>query len=58
MLAAELLAEYESPPPTLVVGVIVNAHGFDDLLNRVNNLRAIERQNAQMIRVVRASGRP
>ena len=52
MLAAELLAEYESPPPTLV-GVIVNAHGFDDLLNRVSDLRAVERQNAQMIALVK-----
>src|SRR5207248_1994124 len=37
VLAAELLADYESPPPT-VVGVIVNSHGFDDLLNGVRNL--------------------
>jgi peptidoglycan hydrolase CwlO-like protein len=46
-LAEELRAEYESPPPT-IVGVIVSANGFDDLLNRVRNLRAIEHHNAQI----------
>lgn len=51
VLAAELLADYESPPPTLV-GVIVDAHGFDDLLNRLNRLRAIERQNAGITKLV------
>jgi peptidoglycan hydrolase CwlO-like protein len=46
VLADELRAEYESPPPT-IVGVIVSANGFDDLLNRVRNLRAVEQDNAQ-----------
>ncbi len=53
VLAAELLAEYESPPPT-IVGVIVNAHGFEDLLNGVGELRTIERANTRVIRLVRA----
>ena len=53
VLAAELRAEYESPPPTLV-GVIVSARGFDDLLNRVSDLRAIERANARMVGLVRS----
>jgi len=53
VLADEVVAEYESPPPNLI-GVIVDAHGFDDLLNRVSDLRAIERQNAQMIQAVNA----
>jgi len=52
VLAGELLAEYESPPPT-IVNVIVDAHGFDDLLNRLSDLRAIERQNTQMTALVR-----
>ena len=52
VLADEVVAEYESPPPNLV-RVIVNAHGFDDLLNGVSDLRAIERQNAQMIQLVK-----
>jgi hypothetical protein len=51
VLAAELMAEYESPPPT-VVGVIVNAHGFEELLSGLSNLRAIERQNAHITAVV------
>jgi septal ring factor EnvC (AmiA/AmiB activator) len=46
ILADELRAEYESPPPS-IVGVIVSANGFDDLLNRVRNLRAVEQHNAQ-----------
>ena len=52
VLAAELLAEYESPPPT-VVGVIVDSHGFDDLLNGLSYLRSIERQNAQATSLVK-----
>jgi hypothetical protein len=52
ILAAELVAEYESPPPT-IVGVIVDAHGFDDLLNRLSYLRAIERQNARATQLVK-----
>jgi peptidoglycan hydrolase CwlO-like protein len=52
VLAAEMLAEYESPPPT-IVGVLVDAHGFDDLLNRLNDLRAIERRNTQIMQLVR-----
>jgi peptidoglycan hydrolase CwlO-like protein len=52
VLAAELRAEYESPPPT-IIGVVIDAHGFDDLLNRVNNLRAIEQRNAQAAQLVR-----
>jgi hypothetical protein len=44
VLAAELLAEYETRPPS-IVGVVASAHGFDDLLSRVRNLRAIERGN-------------
>ncbi len=51
MLAAELRAEYESPPPTLV-GVVVNSNGFDNLLNRLHDLRAIERQNARLTQLV------
>jgi hypothetical protein len=45
VLAAELLAEYESPPPN-VLNVIVDAHGFNDLLTGLSDLKAIEHQNA------------
>jgi peptidoglycan hydrolase CwlO-like protein len=51
ILAAELVAEYESPPPT-VMNVVVDAHGFDDLLNRLNDLRIVERRNTQTVRHV------
>jgi hypothetical protein len=44
VLAAQLVAGYESPPPTLV-DVVVNANGFDQLLNELQNMKAIERRN-------------
>ncbi len=51
-LAAQLRADYESPPPNLV-SVVVNAKGFDQLVNGVRNLTAIRRSNVQtMQRVV------
>ena len=43
-LAAQLRADYETPPPT-IVGVVVDSGGFDDLLNGVADLTAIERRN-------------
>ena len=51
LLAQQLVSQYESPPPT-IVGVIINAHGFDDLLNGVRNLRAIEDRNATATKAV------
>ena len=51
VLAAQLVAEYESPPPTLM-NVVVDAQGFNDLLNRLNNMRAVERRNAQTVALV------
>jgi hypothetical protein len=51
VLAAQLLARYESPPPT-VVDVIVNANGFDNLLNRLRDLTSIERQNSHATNAV------
>ncbi len=54
VLAAQLVADYESPPPT-VVDVVVDSHGFQDLLNRVHDLRAIVDANGVlMYRVNRA----
>jgi peptidoglycan hydrolase CwlO-like protein len=51
-LAAQLRADYESPPPNLV-SVVVDAKGFDQLVNGVRNLTAIRRSNvATMQRVV------
>jgi septal ring factor EnvC (AmiA/AmiB activator) len=51
VLAAQLVADYELPPPT-IVDVVVGANGFTDLLNRVNDLRSIARTNAQAIQLV------
>jgi peptidoglycan hydrolase CwlO-like protein len=51
VLAAELRRDYESPSPS-IVNVVVDSGGFNDLLNRLNNLRAIERQNAQTVQAV------
>jgi len=45
VLVAQLIASYESPPPDLAT-VILEAHGFADLLERMDDLRAISRENA------------
>jgi hypothetical protein len=51
-LAAQLRADYESPPPN-IVSVVVESRGFDQLVNGVRNLTAIRRSNvATMQRVV------
>ncbi len=51
ILAAQLVAQYESPPPTLV-GVVLEAHGFSDLLNRMHQMRAVAQQNARAVKRV------
>jgi hypothetical protein len=45
VLIAQVVAAYESPPPSIVT-VILDAHGFGDLIERVDDLKAIGRQNA------------
>ncbi len=45
VLVAQLIASYESPPPDIVT-VVLQAHGFADLLERIDDLRAISRENA------------
>ncbi len=54
VLAGELRAEYESPPPT-IVGVVVDAGGFNQLLNGISDLTAIERRNTETAQRVRAA---
>src|SRR5436305_10182408 len=54
LLAAQLVADYESPQPT-VVDVALDARGFDDLINRLSALRSIARTNAHTIRVIKAT---
>jgi hypothetical protein len=46
VLIAQVVASYESPPPSIVT-VVLQAHGFADLLERVDDLRAIGQENAQ-----------
>lgn len=45
VLVAQVIASYESPPPDIAT-VILQAHGFADLIERVDDLRAISRENA------------
>jgi peptidoglycan hydrolase CwlO-like protein len=51
MLAQQLLADYETPPPTLM-DVIITSSGFENLLNQVRALQAIGRANARVTRLV------
>jgi TolA-binding protein len=54
VLAAELVAGYESPQPSLV-DVVMNARGFGDLLNKLSAMRTIARSNANTIRVINST---
>jgi peptidoglycan hydrolase CwlO-like protein len=45
VLVAQVVAAYQTPPPDIVT-VLLEAHGFADLIERVDNLRAISRENA------------
>ena len=53
-LAAQLRADYESPPPTLM-NVVVDADGFDSLINGLSDVAAIERRNVTTTRDVAAA---
>ncbi len=44
-LRAQLVAAYETPPPD-VASVVVEAHGFSDLLERMDYLKLISHHNA------------
>ncbi len=56
-LAEQLVAEYESPKPNLV-SVVLDAHGFADLLERVDQLKLIAHRNAEVVAsVARAKAR-
>jgi peptidoglycan hydrolase CwlO-like protein len=56
VLADQLRAQYETPQPD-IVNVILDAKGFADLLERVNNLRAIARGDARTTNFVAVEGR-
>jgi hypothetical protein len=51
MLASQLVADYESPAPSLV-DVIVDSRGWNELVNQVRDLSAIAKSNAQATRLV------
>jgi peptidoglycan hydrolase CwlO-like protein len=50
-LADQLVAQYESPTPNLV-SVVLEAHGFADLLERIDQLKLVARQNAEVVAAV------
>ena len=51
MLAAQLVADYEAPQPTLI-DVVLHARGWDDVVNGVNRIKAVARANAETIHVI------
>jgi peptidoglycan hydrolase CwlO-like protein len=46
VLVAQVVASYEAPQPS-IVSVVLESHGFADLIERVDDLTAIARENAQ-----------
>lgn len=56
VLIAQLIAGYEAPPPSIAT-VILQAHGFADLIERFDDLRAISSENAQATERVAAEHR-
>jgi peptidoglycan hydrolase CwlO-like protein len=46
VLIAQVVASYEAPPPS-IASVVLEAHGFADLIERFDNLRAISTENAR-----------
>jgi peptidoglycan hydrolase CwlO-like protein len=51
-LAANLRASYESGAPNLV-DVILNAHGFSNLLNQVNYMKDAQHQDAEILHITK-----
>ncbi len=51
LLARQLVANYETPPPSLM-DVVLTSSGFQDLLNNVTALRTVDRANARITRLV------
>jgi murein DD-endopeptidase MepM/ murein hydrolase activator NlpD len=51
-LAARLVDEYESDQPDMVT-VILESHGFDDLLTKADFMQRISRQDQQVVGVVK-----
>jgi septal ring factor EnvC (AmiA/AmiB activator) len=55
-LAANLVAGYESQPPSLV-SVVLSSHGFNQLLNQINFAGKVARQNAEVVDQTRIARR-
>jgi septal ring factor EnvC (AmiA/AmiB activator) len=55
-LAANLVAGYESQPPSLV-SVVLSSHGFNQLLNQINFAGKVARQNADVVDQTRVARR-
>jgi peptidoglycan hydrolase CwlO-like protein len=53
-LSANLVARYEGGQPDLT-SVILDAHGFSDLLNKINFLRRVGTQDAQVVGATKAA---
>jgi hypothetical protein len=51
VLVAQVVAAYEAPPPSIVT-VVLQAHGFADLLERIDDLKAIGQENADATTLV------
>jgi peptidoglycan hydrolase CwlO-like protein len=51
VLAAQLVARYESDPPDIIT-VLFNARGFADLLETVDDLKRVGQQNTEITRLV------
>jgi peptidoglycan hydrolase CwlO-like protein len=51
VLAGQLVAQYESPPPDLV-STVLESHGFTDLLERVDQMRRIASEDASVVKRV------
>jgi peptidoglycan hydrolase CwlO-like protein len=55
-LATQLRAQYESPPPALV-NVLVNAGGFNQLVNQVSYMAKLRRSNERTVVAVQTAKR-
>ncbi len=52
ILSRQLISDYESSKPNIVT-VVLDAHGFSDLLNQLSYLHTAERQQQALIKITR-----
>ncbi len=53
-LAANLVATYEGSPPNLTT-VLLNSHGFNDLLDQMSFMQRVAHQNADIVGITRTA---